>query len=61
MGWVSWGEIIIVCDDLLLLDPELPAELVDLRLQRSDAGLKLGKLGLGLSRAIFSPCLDHRR
>ena len=33
---------------MLLVDPELPAELVDLRLQRGDAGLEFGKFGLGL-------------
>jgi hypothetical protein len=41
------GEIIFVRFHLILRHPELARKLVDLRLQRRDAGLEFGKFGLG--------------
>ena len=41
------GEVIFVGLHLILGHPELAAELIDLRLQRRNAGLEFGEFGLG--------------
>ena len=41
------AEVVFVCHHLLLFDPELAPELVDLRLQWGDTGLKFSEFGLG--------------